>query len=297
MQRIFITGASGFLGRYLIERAPDSIHILAQFQRHPIPVASPNVTAFQVDITAADWKEVIDFQPEVIIHAAAMTSLDECERQPQQAREINVASTIRLVQAAQRINARFIFISTDQIFDGKKSLYVETDPPTPLSVYGQTKVDAEKFLLTHLKNGVSARCALIYGRALHGRPTFTEAMYNKLCNDDPVKLFVDEYRTPILVQNLADALWELAGNDFRGIIHLGGAQRLTRYELGEIMCRMFNFPTRLLVPTRLAEVNLPAPRPLDCSLNISLAKSVLRTRLVDCEEGLRIAFGDAGNRG
>ncbi len=292
MQRVCITGASGFLGRHLLKQTPERTQILAQYHRHPIPLTAPGLEMIAVDLTSPDWKEVLDFHPRVIIHTAAMSLLDECEREPLLAEEINYNATVQLAEIARRCNARFIFLSTDQLFDGRKSLYGEEDPPTPLSVYGKTKAAAEKHLLAHLKNCVVARAALIYGKALHGKPTFTESMVNKLRNGQPVKLFMDEYRTPVLVQNLAEALWELAGNNFRGIIHLGGTQRLTRYEMGEILCRLFDYSTELLIPTRLAELDLPAPRPLDCSLDTSRAKRTLHTRLVDCEEGLRLAFGD-----
>ncbi len=291
MQRVFITGASGFLGRYLLKQAPGGMQILAQYHHNPIPSTAPGLEMLPVDLTNPDWKEVLDFQPGAIIHTAALSLLDECEREPLLAEEINYHATVQLAEIARRTKARFIFVSTDQLFDGKKSLYSEGDPPIPLSVYGKTKAAAEKYLLAHLNNCVVARAALIYGKALHGKPTFTETMVNKLGNGQPVKLFVDEYRTPVLVQNLAAALWELAGSDFRGIIHLGGAQRVSRYEMGEILCRLFDFSTGLLIPTRLAELALPAPRPPDCSLDISLAKRTLHTRMVDCEEGLRLAFG------
>jgi len=115
-------------------------------------------------------------------------------------------------------------------------------------------------------------------------------MFRNLKQDKPVYLFTDQYRTPVLVNNLAASFWQLAKNDFRGILHVGGNQKLSRYEMGEIMCRLFNFSTELLIPIESTDANQVAPRPRDCSLNISLAKKILSISLTDYQQGLSIAF-------
>ena len=289
-KRILITGSSGFLGRYLIKYAPAEYEIIAQYRSKKPDDYGKQVNFLQMDFLHDSWEPLERLQVDGIIHAAASASIDECEQHPELTYRMNVEATRKLVDYSRRKNARFIYLSSDVIFDGKKGNYSETDPPSPQSVYAKSKIKAEEYVLAQHPNAVVVRPALFYGLALDGRPSFTEIMLKNLRAGKEIRLFTDQYRTPILVNNLAEALWELMGNDFRGIIHLGGAQKITRYEMGVLMCEMFGLDKRLLIPTRLQEVKLIAPRPLDCSLDISLARRLLRTRFVDCAEGYRIAY-------
>jgi len=290
MKRIFITGSSGFLGRYLLNFAPRNVEILAQYRKQPVQKPSPHVQIVQIDFTNWDPAIIEDFRPQVIFHTAAEASIDKCDLHPEYSHQVNYEATARLAELAKKIGARFIFTSSDVIFDGKRGNYQEKDPPNPLNCYAQQKVAAENFIREHLENYVIVRPALIYGRSLNGRPSFTEVMFRNLKQDKPVYLFTDQYRTPVLVNNLAASFWQLAKNDFRGILHVGGNQKLSRYEMGEIMCRLFNFSTELLIPIESTDANQVAPRPRDCSLNISLAKKILSISLTDYQQGLSIAF-------
>jgi len=289
-KRILITGSSGFLGRYLIKYAPAEYEIIAQYRSKKPDDYGKQVNFLQMDFLHDSWDPIDRLQVDGVIHAAASASIDECEQQPELTYRMNVDVTRKLADFARRQNARFIYLSSDVIFDGKKGDYSEKDLPSPQSVYGKSKVKAEEYVLARYPDAVVVRPALFYGLALNGRPSFTEIMLKNLRAGKEIRLFTDQYRTPILVNNLAEALWELIDNDFRGILHLGGAQKITRYEMGILMCEMFGLDKQLLIPTRLEEVKLIAPRPLDCSLDITLARRILRTRFVDCAEGYRIAY-------
>ncbi|RMF57442.1 MAG: SDR family oxidoreductase [Calditrichaeota bacterium] len=290
MKKIFVTGGSGFLGLHILRIAPDDVQILAQYRRHPIKQFSSNVQQLQMDFFSPDWEAVREFHPDVIIHTAAMASLDECETHPDEANLVNDLTSRRLADLAQELNARFIYISTDQIYDGYFGYYTESDEPNPMNVYGKTKYESEKYILAHHENAVVARCALFYGTSLNGRPSFTEQMINSLKSRKPVKLFQDEFRSPILVDNLAEIVWELVFSDFHGIINIGGAQKVSRYEFGDIACSLLGYSHTLLKPVRASELTFKAPRPADCSFNISFARSILKTRILDCIEGLAKAY-------
>jgi dTDP-4-dehydrorhamnose reductase len=290
MKKVLITGASGFLGNHLLNQAPGDAKILAQFRSRKIKSVYPNISYLCFDLTQPQWNEVIAFRPDLIIHCAAMSKPELCERQPERVRQINYEASVQLTDLAEQLGARLIFTSSDVIYDGIKGDYTETDPPHPLNVYARTKVDAENYILNFHSNAVVIRCALIYGRALTGSPTFTEQIVNHLRNDQPVKLFTDEFRTPVLVNQLAAALWELAGSDFSGILNIGGTQKISRFEMGQIICEILHLPANLLVPQKTADFNFLAQRPRDCSFNISLAQEVLKIRLLSFAEGIKLAF-------
>ncbi len=290
MERVYITGASGFLGRYLLKYAPKKYRILGQYRQHPLRLTQGHVQVTRQDLAADEWAPLWQFSPQAIIHTAAQASIDACQLHPQEAWEVNYRVTCKLVDLAKRIGARFLFLSSDVIFDGQKGNYQEDDPPAPLNVYAETKVAAEKYILDHHPDAVVIRPALFYGQSLNGRPSFTEVIYKNLKSGKSVYLFTDQFRTPVLVNNLATALWELVASDYRGILHIGGSQKVSRYEMGLILCDVFNLPRNLIIPIPSDQANQAAPRPRDCSLNIERARSVLKTRLLDVKSGLNLAF-------
>jgi len=290
MKKILITGASGFLGRYLLNFAPGNVRLLAQYFRHPLNAPSNSIQLLQLDLTTPALDELEQFQPEVIIHTAAQSSIDSCELSPETAHAINFEVTKKLADFARKSHARFIFTSSDTVFDGKKGYYAEADAPNPLNVYADTKVKAEQHILKDPQNSVIIRPALFYGRALNGNPSFTEAMLNNLKAGKQIYLFTDQYRTPLPVGQLAQAIWELVDSDFSGVLHIGGSERTSRYDMGKILCKQFDLSCDLIIPVPSHQSSQVAARPRDCSLNISLASSLLKTKLVDCSYGMKLAF-------
>jgi len=290
VKKILITGASGFLGRYLLWNAPDSCRILAQYLRHPLDNVASNIRTVRLDLTQKDWSAFINFKPDIIIHTAAIATLDICQQNQQQAREVNVDATKRLVELASKNAARFIFTSTDIVFDGEKGDYSEGDNPNPINYYGETKVAAENYILENLPISVILRTSLFHGLARGGRKSFTEVMLESLRKGKKVSTFIDEIRNPLPVGTLAKAIWELVEGEYAGVLHIGGADALSRYEMAIQLCDEFNLPKKYIVPVRAEELNISTPRPKNCSLNISFAKQLLQTELSAFKKGLTEAF-------
>ena len=286
-----LTGSSGFLGRYLLKYSPpDDQKIIAHYRTEPPAHYGRDVQFVQLDFLEDDWSALETLRPELIIHTAAMAAIDECEVKPEISHHINFEATRRLTDLAAERQARFIFISSDVVFDGSKGQYREDDLPNPQSVYANSKLQAENYVLEHLPDAVVLRPSVFYGLTLNGRPSFTQTMLRNLHEGKQVFLFTDQFRSPLLVNNLAEATWEIADMDFNGILHMGGPERMSRMEMGEVLCDLFKLDRSLLVPIQSAQANLIAPRPLDCSLNSSLAHQLLKTNLVDCRTGFSIAF-------
>jgi len=289
-RKILITGASGFLGRYLLKYSPPEVQMLAQYLTHPLYFASANILGIKSDLLQPSIDELMQFKPDVIIHTAAISSIDFCEVNSETAWMINFETTKKLVDLANKIKTRFIYASSDTVFDGKKGNYCEKDIPNPINVYAETKRKSEQYIVENLENAVVVRPALFYGISLNGTPSFTQIMLEDLRAGKKVNVFTDQYRSPLPVAQLALAIWELVDSDYRGLIHIGGSQRISRYDMGKILCKQFNLPLELVIQIRSHQANLAASRPLDCSLDISLASSILKTELLSYADGIRLAF-------
>ena len=179
------------------------------------------------------------------------------------------------------------------MFDGTRGLYREEEAAGPVNFYGVTKLRAEEAVLAACPGAVIARVAIVMGLPLLGRGVpFLVRMMNAVAEGRRIVTPPNEVRTPVDVISLGRALMELADNDFAGIIHLGGSQRIDRVSMMRLTAPRMGIDPALVEPGPAD--NLPAPRPPDCSLDNGLASSVLKTSLPDVLGGLEriLAFRD-----
>jgi dTDP-4-dehydrorhamnose reductase len=285
MKKLIITGASGFLGGHIFSQAEKQYQCVGTFNNYSTAHNIPNWRQIDLCNFFDVFELITNIKPDVIMHSAANSNLDDCEKNPEHAQAANVLATGHLVSAARQVNARFIYVSTDMVFDGAGSLYKENDRTNPLSVYGQTKLQAEE-VVQRFENSAIVRSALIYGRPKFGGSSFSMWMENRFHHNQIVPLYVDQFRSPILVDNLAEILLELCDSDFTGILHAGGANRIDRFSFGQQMCDIFGYETSLLQPTHMSDHTPLAARPRDVSLNIDKAISILKTNILTTEQGL-----------
>ncbi len=273
MKKLLITGGSGYLGSHLLKAARDDWEVRATYWHNRCE------RGVQLDVrdAVAVKRLVGEFAPEVIIHTAYSMSVPEEEMM-----RINAEGTRHVARAAAQIGARLIHISSDVIFAGEKGGYTEADAPQPVHAYGRSKAAAEQEVRAHTEDAVIVRTSLITGFApLDSRSAW---VLNSVRERKPITLFTDEYRCPVWVRDLTSALLELAQMDFRGVIHIAGAQRVSRYELGVKLARAHGLDETWITPGLAAECGKPRPR--DCTLDISLARRLLSTRLAGVDEML-----------
>lgn len=229
-------------------------------------------------------------KPDCVIHTLAMTSPDECESKKLDAWQINVETTKDIAGYSHAHQTRMIFTSTDLVFDGEKGNYSEEDPPNPVSFYGDTKAEAEQIVAERMGRLLIVRISLLYGFNLNGRPVFFDQVYTAIKNKQPIALFGDQFRTMMNVANAAACLLELAENESTGILHLGGPERISRFDFGKRLAKFIGANSKTISSQPMSEIKSKARRPADASLNIDKAKSMLKTHIQTIEEGFTQIF-------
>jgi len=261
--QVWVTGAGGLIGHHLaLAAAKCAPHF------HVIPLAHADLDL--TDFAAVEKKFRAD-RPQWVIHCAALSRAADCQTHPAAARRVNVDAAAHL--AALAAEGGFIFFSSDLVFDGRKGGYVESDPPNPLNIYGETKAAAEEIILRNRRH-IVLRAGLNSGASLSGRRSFNEEMAAAWRAGESVKLFIDEFRCPIPAAVTARAVWELARPGCAGLYHLAGGERLSRVEIGRVVAaRHPELAARIEVASR-RDYRGP-PRPADVSLNCSKVRALL----------------------
>lgn len=259
----WITGAGGLIGNYFVQTAP-------QFG------AEWNVlglTRAQLDLT--DYNSVRrKFQhdkPQLIIHCAAQSKVPACHADPKLAWKLNVDVTENLASLAAEI--QFIFFSTDLVFDGRKGNYVETDETNPVSVYGETKVAAEKIVLQNPRHTI-VRTSMNCGNSPTGDRGFSDELRQSWIRGETSKLFTDEFRCPMFAGVTCRAVWELAEKNVGGIFHIAGAERMSRLQIGELIAAQYPRLNPKIESGSLTEYK-GAPRAPDTSVDCAKIQKLL----------------------
>lgn len=200
---------------------------------------------------------------DLVVHAAALTSPDECQRRPVLAQRVNVEATGELLEALAP-PSRFVYISTDLVFDGVQGNYTEEDPVSPVNWYGMTKVAAEELVLAR-PYGVVVRISKLFSWGSPFHPCFGNWLEERFRRGGPVPLFADQYRTPLYVEDAVSALERfLSVRPRHPLYHLWGPERMNRYEFGRRFAEALGYPADRIRSLRMKEAGL-APRGADCS--------------------------------
>jgi dTDP-4-dehydrorhamnose reductase len=259
----WITGAGGLIGSWIVRQALER-SVLA-------------LTRQDLDLTdfAAVRQRFRQEKPKLVIHCAAVSQSPACQANPTLAYKVNVDATAVLADLAADIP--FVFFSSDLVFDGRQGNYQETDAVNPLSVYGETKVAAEQIVRGHPKHTI-IRTSLNGGVSPTGDRGFNEQLRHGWQAGKSVTLFTDEFRCPIAAEVTARAVWELVAKEAAGVYHVAGSERLSRYQIGQLVAARWPDLRPKLKSASLKEYQ-GAPRPADSSLNCDKIQELLSFRL------------------
>ena len=242
LKKIYITGSKGYLGRKLMDVLQSEFIVKGSDKE--IDITSDNIK-----------KEIESFSPDILINAAAYADYKECEKNPALAEKTNVNGAENLTEICVNNNIKFIQISTDFVFDGKKGYYKEQDESCPINIYGKTKAKAEKILTAKIKDLLVIRTSTFYGFNINNkRPVFVNKVIDKLSKEKEYSVAADEISTPTLIDDLAGAIAELIKKDRTGIWNVAGSETVSRYNLALKVAHVFNLDKNFIIPSTIKEL-------------------------------------------
>ncbi|GMQ25165.1 dTDP-4-dehydrorhamnose reductase [Algoriphagus sp. oki45] len=279
--KILITGANGLLGQKLVDQLINqgNFEVIAT-GRGPSRLSGKGFHYQMLDIEdQANVEEVIEnIQPDVLIHAAAMTHVDECELNQEACYRANVTATRFLVSAAEKVNAHFIFVSTDFIFSGEDGMnpYDENASPEPVNFYGQTKLEGEEIVKNSSLKWAIARTVLVYGIAPGlSRSNIILWVKSSLEQEKEIQVVDDQVRTPTLAEDLAAGCILIAEKRATGIFNISGEELLTPYDMAIQTADFFGLDKSLIKKTDSTRFTQPAKRPMKTGFIIDKARKQL----------------------
>ncbi len=294
--RILVTGASGFLGASLARQAVRrGWDVLGTHHSRPRSLPGFSTRPLDLEDTPGLKALVRDFRPQCVAHAAAVSKPDDCARDPERCRRVQVEATRLLAREAAALKARFLYTSSDLVYDGSREWVDETGPARPLGAYGRSKLEAEEAVLgTPGLDACVLRISLIFGWSAGGARCFVEDWIESLRQGRPFSAFADQYRCPLWVEDAAASLLDLAVSPATGIFHLAGPERLSRLEFARMLCRVFGFDQGLVRPGSVKDAAFLDPRPLSLGLKTGRLISALARPPLGPEEALREMLHQAG---
>lgn len=280
---LLITGASGFLGSWLCEAAQTQWQVTGLYNRKPGSDAAVNwVQANLCELEKLDAL-ITRLQPQAIIHLAAISNTPHCEAYPAETAKLNVDVAIAIAQTCAQRQIPFIFTSSDLVFDGENSPYKEDAPVNPHTVYGQQKAQAEAGIMAAWPEAIVARMPLMFGPSnvdpsKTAPNNFMTRLLEALQAGEPITLFHDEIRNPLSAKVAAQGLLlalDLAMNQrHRGLLHLGGPQAVSRYDLGLMLAKAQGYDPSHLQACSQNDVAFSTARPKNVCTDSTLAHSL-----------------------
>jgi dTDP-4-dehydrorhamnose reductase len=276
-KKLLVTGAGGFLGWNICRAAIQEYAAIGVYRSRPVAVEGVRTEKCDITDFRALRELFLHIKPDAVIHAAAESKPDVCQEHPDITKKINVDASLAIAGLCSDREIPCAFTSSDLVFDGASPPYNEECAPSPISVYGEQKAAAEAGMRSRHGRVVICRIPLMYGDAPPLASSFIQALINAILAGKELRLFFDEFRTPLSGGSAARGLLQ-ALNCAPGILHLGGRERLSRYDFGVKLTRALGRPGAPLTAVSRKEagfdVGFRAPRPADVSLDSSKAMAL-----------------------
>ena len=292
MKRILVCGSNGLLGQTLawMLQKENGYEVLHTSHHRTFYLGNFPFDYTQLDISnKSDVKSLVtSFRPDAILNAAAMTNVDACEKEREQAWKVNVTAVENLTEVARRINAQLVHISTDYVFDGKSSPYDERSRVNPINYYGKTKLAGENVIL---KSGIDfaiLRTIVVYGSGINVRNNFALWVVKSLSEGKKIRCVDDQISNPTHVSDLADAMMKCVKYECKGIYHTSGAEVVSRYDFAVKAAEVFDLDKSLIDRIKSSELVMPAARPLNTAFIIDKAKNEMQYNPMGVTEGLTL---------
>lgn len=292
-KKILITGSNGLLGQKLVKLLVDkpTVEVIATARGKNRLSFSEGYQFVEMDITKPDEVAHIlkSVMPDVVIHTAAMTNVDQCEAEKEACWVLNVDAVQTLVNVCEEHQVFLCHLSTDFVFDGENGPYQEEDQPNPISYYGQSKWKAEQIVQEAKCPWAIIRTVLVYGIADDmSRSNIILWVRDSLQAGKAIKVVTDQLRTPTLAEDLAIGCWLVAEKEAEGIFHISGKDFLSPYEMAIKTASYFNLDKTLIAEANASNFTQAAKRPPRTGFILDKARTILNYNPVSFEEGIAV---------
>ena len=292
-KKILITGSNGLLGQKLVKLLVDkpTVEVIATARGKNRLSFSEGYQFFEMDITKPDEvaRTVKSVMPDVVIHTAAMTNVDQCEAEKEACWVLNVDAVQTLVNVCEEHQVFLCHLSTDFVFDGENGPYQEEDQPNPISYYGRSKWKAEQLVQEAKCPWAIVRTVLVYGIADDmSRSNIILWVRDSLQTGKAIKVVTDQLRTPTLAEDLAIGCWLVAEKEAEGIFHISGKDFLSPYEMAIKTASYFNLDKTLIAEANASNFTQAAKRPPRTGFILDKARTILNYNPVSFEDGIAV---------
>jgi len=270
--KFLVTGPAGLIGRQVVKDLSETHEVFSCYNKSK----PEHGNIIKMDLLNHEMISNVmsKKKPDVVIHLAAMTAVDLCESDQDNALKINSQATEILAKEGSKINAFIVYVSTDYVFDGNTGMYEENDTTNPLGFYGKSKLLGEKSIQNFSSDWCIARTSTPFG--LHStKKSFPIWVIENMQKQKQIDVLSDQFTSPTYVPNLSKMLIEISERHLNGIFHVAGATKISRYDVARMISNKLNFDEKLLRDVSINELKWEAQRPKDSSLNISKAHSIL----------------------
>ena len=284
MKKYLVTGASGNIGLQLVHDLQEK-----NFEVFPSYYSSktPFKNSFYLDLkNEEEIKNIFSrIKPDVVFHLGALTNVDFCESNQNEALTVNTNATKIISELSEKCNSFLVYVSTDYVFDGIKGSFTEQDEPNPINYYGKSKLEGEKIIQNQNSKWCIARTSTPFGN-FSSKKTFPNWVIQELKKNHQLNILEEQFTSPTYIPNLSNMLIEISEKEINQITHTADASRISRYDLAIQISKKFDLDESLINPITMENIDWHASRPKDSSLDVSLATSLLDSKPLKIEESL-----------
>ena len=273
--KFLVTGSAGLVGRQVVKDLSETHEVFSCYNKSK----PEHGNIIKMDLLNYEMISNVmsENKPDVVIHLGAMTAVDLCDAQQDNALKINSQATEILAKECSKINSFMVYVSTDYVFDGNTGMYEENDTTNPLGFYGKSKLLGEKSIQNFSSNWCIARTSTPFG--LHPtKKSFPIWVIENLQKQKQIDVLTDQFTSPTYVPSLSRMLIEISERHLTGIIHVAGASKISRYEMASLVSDKLGLDGKLLREISINDIKWEAQRPKDSSLNVSKAISTLNQK-------------------